>query len=421
MKKLLWVGLLTFSLSLKISSQSFNNPNDSSFISSIMDKVKICQWKYNAPTAFAFTFDDNNPSDALTARVLSEHGLKGTFFVIGNFFNSDSIRYIDSLGHEIRSHSLSHPDLLTLKEDELIYQLSKSKEKIESALGKPIFSFTEPYHRFNEFTRQIAQKQYLFCRDYTPKSRKTRTIIDVVNTFNKDELTQAVQKAQQNHKALMFSAHGLNGEGYQPLTFDQMHQFADSVQKMYYSGEIWPATVWEIGCYETLYNDLDLQIENKADTLILKFDIANFPQFDILPKIPISFIVPVIENYTINPLNELADMIRMEDHWIITANLKNQSVYKFTWKQRLQSNPLSTPVVPEKTLIYPNPATNEVTFNVPDFLKAEFYSAENKKLFSTFQNECPVNILIPGIYMVKIFTINGDQTLSSKTVKLIKK
>ena len=75
-------------------------------------------------TVISLTFDDGFEEDARAARVLSEHGLRGTFFVnsgnIGKpgYVGLDALRDIASQRHEIGGHTVLHRDLTALSPDE---------------------------------------------------------------------------------------------------------------------------------------------------------------------------------------------------------------------------------------------------------------------------------------------------------------
>jgi len=63
-----------------------------------------------------------------------------------------------SAGHEIGSHSLTHPFLTRLTVEKAREEISASKKKLEDLFGKPIEHFCYPYGDWNETVRDLAQE-----------------------------------------------------------------------------------------------------------------------------------------------------------------------------------------------------------------------------------------------------------------------
>ncbi len=56
---------------------------------------------------------------------------------------------IDSLGIEIASHSVTHRDMTKLSTDEIKYELSKSKQVLDSLFNQEVITFVYPYGAVN--------------------------------------------------------------------------------------------------------------------------------------------------------------------------------------------------------------------------------------------------------------------------------
>jgi peptidoglycan/xylan/chitin deacetylase (PgdA/CDA1 family) len=111
----------------------------------------------------AITFDDG-PSPTLTPRlldILKEKGVKATFFVIGqNVAHSpDIVARASSEGHEIGSHSWSHPVLTKLSDDKVHEELQKTSEAILSATGKKPTLLRPPYGAINPHLSRMIEGQ----------------------------------------------------------------------------------------------------------------------------------------------------------------------------------------------------------------------------------------------------------------------
>lgn len=129
------------------------------------------------------TFDDGRLSQYDNALpILNAAGLKATFFVMSrkdpSFMSRSQIRDLYAQGHEIGSHSVTHPHLTEIPKSQAKKEIENSKTKLEDVLGGKVVSFAYPY---GEFDSQIAQ----LVENAGYKS--ARTIIGALNGTARDE------------------------------------------------------------------------------------------------------------------------------------------------------------------------------------------------------------------------------------------
>ena len=104
----------------------------------------------------AITFDDCYRDNLFAARVLAEHGLPATFFIPTKYVGTDhvfpwdiglkrmanltwdDVREMQALGHDIESHTVSHPDLGAIDAAEVRMELADSKKTLEDTLQRPV-------------------------------------------------------------------------------------------------------------------------------------------------------------------------------------------------------------------------------------------------------------------------------------------
>ena len=95
----------------------------------------------------ALTFDDG-PSvwTPLVLDLLREHGARATFFLIGARVRErpDDVRRIEAEGHELGSHTLTHPRLTEISDDEARAEIIGGVEALEEVLGKRLQLFRAP-------------------------------------------------------------------------------------------------------------------------------------------------------------------------------------------------------------------------------------------------------------------------------------
>jgi peptidoglycan/xylan/chitin deacetylase (PgdA/CDA1 family) len=103
------------------------------------------------PKPVVITFDNGYvPQATFAPRVLSRYGWRGVLNEItANHLADWRIRRLVSLGWEIDSHSVTHPDLTTLSPAELRYQVDHSRRFLRSVFHIPADSFCYPSNRYD--------------------------------------------------------------------------------------------------------------------------------------------------------------------------------------------------------------------------------------------------------------------------------
>lgn len=112
-------------------------------------------------TVVSITFDDGRVSDAVGARILSAHGLHGTFFLnSGHLDLPGFLRLADvdtiAAGHEIAGHTVTHPDLSVLTSDEIARQICDDRTTL-LGWGFRVRNFAYPFSSATPEIEQIAR------------------------------------------------------------------------------------------------------------------------------------------------------------------------------------------------------------------------------------------------------------------------
>jgi len=106
------------------------------------------------------SWDDGDPLDAKLADVLSEYGIKGTFYYAPRnrerkVMGASDVRRIAER-FEVGGHTLTHPDLRTLSDAKLKEEVSGGKRELEAILGGPVRMFCYPKGRYNARVRRAV-------------------------------------------------------------------------------------------------------------------------------------------------------------------------------------------------------------------------------------------------------------------------
>lgn len=98
------------------------------------------------------TFDDGRASQWNAVQALNVRGMTGVFFILGggNALSDTQIRQLIAQGHEIESHTMSHPQLSRLSDAQLANELVRSKQSLEAQYGVPIRYLAYPYGDYDQ-------------------------------------------------------------------------------------------------------------------------------------------------------------------------------------------------------------------------------------------------------------------------------
>ena len=93
---------------------------------------------------------------------LEANTLKATFFTIASDLDRPEKRAglerIVAAGHEIASHSQTHPEFDALSRDQRRNELEQSRQNLEQALGVPVLGFRAPSYQIDRTTFELLEE-----------------------------------------------------------------------------------------------------------------------------------------------------------------------------------------------------------------------------------------------------------------------
>ena len=111
----------------------------------------------------ALTFDDG-PSEYTDELLdcLEKNNAKATFFMLGQNVElyPDAVKRMQEMGCDIGSHSWDHLDLMTLDENGIAEEFSKTDEALIKACGQPASVARAPYGSADQHVYDIVQKPF---------------------------------------------------------------------------------------------------------------------------------------------------------------------------------------------------------------------------------------------------------------------
>jgi peptidoglycan/xylan/chitin deacetylase (PgdA/CDA1 family) len=170
-------------------------------------------------------------------------------------------------GHEIASHTITHPRLAVLDEANMLYEMEKSKEEIRNHLGeKHTFSFEGPYGTENERVMQYAYKIYPASRNRMPEP-----FLEELNRGNKQNPGASKKEYVQWQRGplsktplelmkswvdtvvahdntwLVLVFHGVDDKGWEPLPHELLEEYFQYMKNK--EDKLWIATFTDVTKY----------------------------------------------------------------------------------------------------------------------------------------------------------------------------
>lgn len=117
------------------------------------------------PKPVLITFDDGYIDNYTNAfPILKKYGLRATIFIIPSFTSAypnymtwEQLKEMEANGITVESHTMTHPKLEELPDDEIRNELINSKNTLEEQLGHPIEFLAYPTGTYNLHIAGIAQ------------------------------------------------------------------------------------------------------------------------------------------------------------------------------------------------------------------------------------------------------------------------
>ncbi|MBR4865279.1 MAG: polysaccharide deacetylase family protein [Clostridia bacterium] len=118
-------------------------------------------WKTKYKKAVTFSYDDGVTQDIRLIELLNRYGLKATFNLNSELLGHPGMLFRAGQrishykihpekvretyeGHEVAVHTLTHPNLTTLPDEEVIRQVEEDRKNLEALVGYPVVGMAYP-------------------------------------------------------------------------------------------------------------------------------------------------------------------------------------------------------------------------------------------------------------------------------------
>lgn len=260
--------------------------------------ARIAHFDGDRAAAISYTFDDNlRDQYTVAVPMLNEVGFKGTFFVIAGVTSEtvedaekkdgqkrawggitwSELKTMDAQGHEIASHTWTHPNLTKSPPEEVDVQFSKAYDAIKTHIGKPPLTLAFPFNASTPEIQTAALKYHVAYRAYQLGTGSNSTV---------KSLNSWADKLVQEKKWGVTMTHAITN-GYAAMSSPEIlrdhWKYVKSRDR-----EIWVDTFANIARYEKERGDAKLTLSEKAGTLTCVLTSTLDPQ---LYDVPLTLVV----------------------------------------------------------------------------------------------------------------------------------
>jgi peptidoglycan/xylan/chitin deacetylase (PgdA/CDA1 family) len=213
-------------------SDTFMVPADAVAVSAFMfinqngwlqtDDYAVSEYHPNGFTRplLTLTFDDGHEDNLTTALpLLNQYGFKttqcyATTFIEGNAAAVNNVKAFQNSGHEICSHTVTHPFLTSLSSTQLTYELQHAQQYLQSITGVKVDDFASPYGDYNSAVNAEIKRFYRSHRtvDEGYNSKDNFDIYrirvqNILDTTTPDQVKHWIEQAQADKTWLVFVYH----------------------------------------------------------------------------------------------------------------------------------------------------------------------------------------------------------------------
>ncbi len=181
--------------------------------------ARIARFPEDRAAALSYTFDDGlRDQYTLAAPMLKEVGFKATFFVIPGktaetteeakqkaaetrawgSISWPELKELAAVGHEIASHTWTHPNLAKLPAEQVDEQFSKAYDAIKTRIGKPPLTLAFPFNASTPEVQVAALKYHVAYRAYQA-STGGRSTVESLNAWADKQVKEKTWGVMMTH------------------------------------------------------------------------------------------------------------------------------------------------------------------------------------------------------------------------------
>ena len=119
-----------------------------------MEKVRFDYWKDGKKRALTMSYDDGVAQDRRLIEIFNRHGIRASFHLNAGLLDGPHTVCSEEVaplyaGHEVSSHSLTHPFLERVSTAEVVHEILEDRRILESLCGYPVRGMSYPMGTYN--------------------------------------------------------------------------------------------------------------------------------------------------------------------------------------------------------------------------------------------------------------------------------
>jgi peptidoglycan/xylan/chitin deacetylase (PgdA/CDA1 family) len=240
---------------------------------------EVGTWQGFRSGAVSFTFDDNCPNQlSVMMPIFNQYGFKMTFFAVINWGPNWSALQAAALnGHEIGSHTQSHPSLNTLTDEQQVTELKNSQDIINSHIqGQKCLTIAYPNCVLGNSS--ICKQYYIAARGCSGAIvPKTPPDFMNISSFVCGSQSSFLQRtsgfideanaAASSNGWVVFLMHAIDNEpGYSPTSSTEIKGALDYLSQN--TSKFWVSTFSDVARYILERNYISVKEVSANDSVI---------------------------------------------------------------------------------------------------------------------------------------------------------
>ena len=303
--------------------------------------VRIARFDGDRDAAISYTFDDGlRDQYTLAVPMLNETGFKGTFFVIPGRVSEtvedaeqrqndkrawgtiiwDELREMAGQGHEIASHTWTHPNLTKLSAEEVDAQFSQANDAIEKEIGQAPLTQAYPFNARTPEVEEIASKHYIACRTFQTGFGGKRSSVEWQNRW--------ADRLVEEHEWGVAMIHAI-GNGY--AAFEDPEAFRAHLHYVQErASSIWVDTFANIARYIQERNQTTLSVAGDPGALVCTL---NCPLDPTLYSVPLTLVIEAPNVRTARAVHDGQELpVQILEETLLVKAVPGGEPIRITWR-----------------------------------------------------------------------------------------
>lgn len=251
----------------------------------IPDGYEVALWKDFKQAAITYSFDDGLSSHVPTAApMLEKYGYHGTFNLVTDWVTDwNGWKTISEAGHEIASHTVSHPNFSEASAEQQAYELEKSKVLIEQNIGRECITMVYPYcvRGIDSIVANYYIAARICCESFSSPSPQNMYAIAsrCIGSESKylrtaDDFNKWAELAVKENGWCVYLIHGIDNDGgYSPISSADLDAHLKYVKES--EPTFWVGTFAEISKYIIERNSLEISEKQNGEEIDIFVDITT--------------------------------------------------------------------------------------------------------------------------------------------------